>query len=125
MSFWDYFWLFFSIVAFFAYLVALWWIVTDLFRDSSLSGWWKAVWVVFLIIFPVLTALVYLIARGKGMAQRQARDAEAQKAATDAYIRNTASTSPADQIKSAKELLDAGVIDQNEFDQLKARALAS
>ncbi|HWK93200.1 MAG TPA: SHOCT domain-containing protein [Luteimicrobium sp.] len=124
MSFWNYFWLVVEIFFFFAYLVVLFMIITDLFRDHKLSGWWKAVWVICLIIFPLITALVYVIARGNGMTQRQIASQQQAKAATDSYIRNVAGASAADQIATAKQLLDSGAIDQAEFDKLKAAALA-
>ncbi|GAA4847986.1 SHOCT domain-containing protein [Luteimicrobium xylanilyticum] len=124
MSFWNYFWLVVEIFFFFAYLVVLFMIITDLFRDHKLSGWWKAVWVICLIIFPLITALVYVIARGNGMAERQVQAQQQAKAATDGYIRDVAGASPADQIATAKQLLDSGAIDQAEFDKLKAAALA-
>jgi hypothetical protein len=84
----------------------------------------KAVWLIFLILVPVFTALVYLIARGGGMAQRQARDAEQLKAAQDDYIRSVAQTSPTDQVAQAKQLLESGAITQKEYDSLKAKALS-
>jgi len=121
---WDYFWWIVGIFLFFAYIMVLFQIFTDLFRDRELSGGWKAVWIVFLIILPVVTGLVYLIARGRGMSQRQLAAVSDAKAQTDAYIKQTAATSPADQISTAKALLDAGTISQEEFDRLKARALA-
>ena len=78
-----------------------------------------------LIIFPFLSALIYLIARGKGMAERQAGDIQEAQAATDSYIKQVAGRgNPADQIATAKGLLDQGTISQTEFDQLKAAALA-
>lgn len=124
-DFWDFFWLLLWSFFFVAYLILLFQILTDLFRDRHLSGWLKAVWVVFLIIFPFLTALVYLIVRGGGMAERQAAAMRAAKAETDQYIQQTAGhVSPAHQIETAKALLDAGTITQAEFDQLKAKALA-
>lgn len=114
-------WIFFL----FAYLMLLFFILTDLFRDQDLSGWWKAVWVVALIFFPLITALVYLIARGKGMQDRSAQEAEQVRKAQDSYIRSVAAPQdPADQIAKAKQLLDSGAIDQKEFDSLKAKALA-
>ncbi|MGC5166614.1 SHOCT domain-containing protein [Luteimicrobium sp. DT211] len=124
MSFWNYFWLVVEIFFFFAYLVVLFMIISDLFRDHKLSGWWKALWVICLIIFPLITALVYVIARGNGMAQRQVQAQQQAKAVTDGYIRDVAGASPADQIATAKQLLDSGAIDQAEFDKLKAAALA-
>ncbi|MGW9631823.1 PLDc N-terminal domain-containing protein [Agromyces sp. NPDC055520] len=124
-SFWDLIWWFLWAFAFIAYLFALFAIIGDLFRDHKLNGWWKAVWVIFLIFVPFLTALVYLIARGKGMAERSQKEYSQAQAATDAYIRQTAGTSsPSDEIAKAKALLDSGSITQQEFDLLKAKALA-
>ena len=126
-SFWDFFWLLVWTFFFVMYLIILFQIIGDLFRDKDLSGWWKALWIIFLIIFPFLAALIYLVARGKGMAERQAGEMRQAQAATDQYIKSVASQggSPADQIASAKSLLDSGAINQQEFDQLKQKALAS
>jgi hypothetical protein len=124
-SFWDWFWLMVWAFFFVAYLMVLFNIIVDLFRDSELSGWWKAIWIFFLILLPAITALTYLIVRGGGMASRSRAAASDARAATDAYIRQVAtSSSPADQIASAKALLDQGAITQAEFDALKAKALA-
>ncbi|MCK0110680.1 SHOCT domain-containing protein [Ornithinimicrobium sp. F0845] len=124
-SFWDLVLVFFWAFIFIAALVALFAIITDLFRDSELSGWMKAVWMVLLIFLPVLTALVYLIVRGGGMAERSAAAIGESKAATDDYIRSVATASPAQQIAEAKELLDAGTITPDEFNTLKGKALQS
>ena len=124
-SFAQWFWLLIWWFLFFAYLVILFQIIGDLFRDHALSGWWKAVWIIFLIVVPFLTALIYIIARGKGMAERQMQAVQQAKSDTDSYIREVAAgKSPAEHISEAKALLDAGTIDQNEFAQLKAKALA-
>ncbi|ROS23897.1 SHOCT domain-containing protein [Cellulomonas sp. PhB150] len=123
-SFWDWFGLLIYWFLFFAYLVILFQILTDLFRDRTLGGWAKAVWIVFLVIVPFLTALVYVIARGGSMAERQVEAIKSAKADTDSYIREVAGKSPAEHISDAKALLDAGVIDDAEFAQLKAKALA-
>jgi hypothetical protein len=122
-SFWEWFWFAFLIFAFVAYLFAMFTIIVDLFRDKSVSGAMKAVWFIFLIFFPVITALVYLIARGGGMAQRQAADAQAMKEAQDSYIREVAGSSPAEQIAQAKELHNSGAITDEEYEALKAKAL--
>ena len=124
-SFWDFFWFIISFFLLMAYLVVLFQILTDLFRDKELSGWWKAVWVFFLIFFPIVTSLVYLIARGQSMAHRNLAAVQAAQADTEAYIRSVSSAggSPADEIARAKALLDSGAISQAEFDQLKAKAL--
>ena len=101
-------------------------IISDLFRDRELSGLLKAVWIIALLFFPFLTALIYLVARGKGMGERHLAAAQAQRQASDQYIQSVAGKSnPAEQIGSAKQLLDAGTISQQEFDQLKSKALAS
>jgi len=123
-TFWHGLWSLVLIFAFVAYLIILFNILVDLFwRDHKTSGWIKAIWVVFLIVLPYLTALVYLIARGQGMAVRAREAATAAKKETDDYIRQAAGRSPAQEIADAKQLLDAGSITQQEFDALKAKAL--
>ena len=123
-NFWDLVWLIVSTFVFVAYLLVLFHIVVDLFRDTELGGFAKALWVIGLIFVPVLTSLVYLVARGSGMAERQ-RDAQRRaKAQTDSYIREVAGKSPGEQIADAKALLDAGTITADEFARLKAKALA-
>ncbi|MDN5757322.1 MAG: SHOCT domain-containing protein [Tomitella sp.] len=124
MSFWQAIWLVIVCFAFICYLMILWSILTDLFRDHQLSGWLKAVWVVFLFFIPLLTSLVYLIARGDGMTRRsRAAHADAQQRQEE-YIRNIAQPhNPTQQIADAKALLDTGTITQEEFETLKGRAL--
>jgi hypothetical protein len=124
MSFWDVVWFIVISFAFVAYLMVMFSILSDLFRDREESGVMKAVWIVCLIFFPFVTALVYLIVRGRGMAERQMRDATDLKKQQDAYIRDVAATaSPADQIAQARKMLDAGVISQPEYERLKEKAL--
>ncbi len=124
-STWDFLWHFLIIFGWIAYLIVLFQILTDLFwRDHETSGVVKAIWVFFLIVFPWLGALVYLLARGKGMAQRAHAAAVAAQKATDDYIREAAGRSPAQEIADAKALLEAGTISQAEFDGLKAKALS-
>jgi hypothetical protein len=124
MDFWDFFWLLIWSFLFVMFLMVLFQIFGDLFRDPDLSGWAKAAWVIGLIVFPFLVILIYLIARGKGMAERQAIAMRAARQSTDEYIQSVAgSSAPAEQIASAKALLDAGTITQAEFDRLKAKAL--
>ena len=125
MSFWDFFWLLIWSYLFVAYLVVLFHIAADIFRDPELGGFSKALWIIGLIVAPVLVALIYLIARGRGMAERQASAAEKARAETDRYIQYVAATpSSADQIASAKALLNDGTITQTEYERLKANALA-
>ena len=123
-SFLDWFWLLVYWFLFFAYLVILFQILGDLFRDRDLGGFAKAVWIIALVFLPFLTALIYVIARGKGMAERQMQAVQQAKSDTDSYIREVAGKSPAEHIAEAKALLDAGTIDATEFAALKAKALA-
>ena len=121
--FWSVLWFFFL----FIWIMILFQILGDLFRDHSVSGVAKALWVLFLVFLPFLAVFVYLIARGPGMAQRAAAQHQRAQQQFEGYVRDVAASSevtPADQIAKAKELLDAGAIDQSEFDRLKAKALA-
>ena len=125
-DFWDVllwsFWLFIWIAAFMVWFRCIF----DMFGDRTLSGWGKAGWAILLIFVPWFGALIYLIARGRSMTDRQVAAAAQQRAAQDQYIQQVAGspTSAADQIASAKALLDSGTITQAEFDTLKAKALA-
>ena len=116
----------FEFFLFFAWLMCLFWVLSDIFRSSDLGGGAKTFWVIFVIIIPWLGVLVYVIARGKGMQERQLEQARAMQAAQTDYIKSVAGSgsSPTEQIASAKSLLDSGSITQAEFDQLKAKALA-
>ena len=128
-DFWDVllwsFWFFIWIAA-----IMVWFrCVVDMFRDQSLSGWGKAGWAVLLIFLPWLGALIYIIARGRSMTERQMADVAQMQAQQEQYIKQVASsssagTSAAEQIASAKSLLDSGALTQAEFDTLKAKALA-
>lgn len=124
-NFWDIVWLMLGTFFFVAYLMILFQVVTDLFRDPKVGGFAKGVWLLALVFLPMLTALVYVITRGKDMAERQRAAHERVQADAESYIRQVAGgQSPADQIASAKKLLDAGTISQEEFARLKAKALA-
>ena len=115
------------IVVFFmvVYFFILFGVIMDIFRDHELSGWWKAVWLLALLVFPLITLLIYLIARGDGMAHRNIRAQQAAQQQMDAYVKETAaSADPTEQIAKAKKLLDDGTIDQQEFDALKKKALS-
>ena len=122
----DLIWWFLWAFIFITYLFALFAVIGDLFRDHKLNGWLKALWIIFLIFVPFLTLLVYLIARGNGMAKRSAKEATELQSAQDAYIKSVAGSgaSPAEEIAKAKGLLDAGTITQAEYDALKAKALS-
>ena len=121
---WQLIWNVFVIFAFVAYLMILISIFSDLFRDRALNGWYKALWFIFLIVAPYLGGLIYLIARGRSMAERQLEHAQAMQAATTEYIREAAGTGPASDIAAAKKLLDAGTITEAEYEKLKKKALA-
>jgi len=123
-SFLDFLWLIIISFAFVAYLIVLFHIITDLFRDKGQKGWHKAVWIIFLIVFPLITSVVYLIARGSGMAERQAEYIQQVKSDSDKYIREVAGRSPAQEIADAKALLDAGSISADDFEKIKTKALA-
>jgi hypothetical protein len=100
-------------------------ILTDLFRDHELSGWAKAVWVLFLVFIPFLTALIYLIARGEGMRDRTIKAQADAKKHFDEYVRQQAhASSPADELHKLADLKDKGALSQDEFDQAKAKLLA-
>jgi hypothetical protein len=121
--FWSVLWFFFL----FIWIMVLFHVLTDLFRDHSLSGVEKTLWVLSLVFLPFLAVFVYLIVRGKGMGERAAAQQQQAQQQFEGYVRNVAATgeaTPADQIAKAKELLDAGAIDQSEFERLKAQALA-
>jgi hypothetical protein len=125
-SFWDFLlWVFWFYVLF----ACIWIFITiimDLFRDHALNGWGKALWVIFLVVVPFLAALIYLIARGHGMAQRELERRGQAQSEANSYIRSVAGTSsPSSEIESAKKLLDSGAITQAEYDALKAKALAA
>jgi hypothetical protein len=125
MSFWDIVWFIFITWALVAYLMVMFRIIGDIFRDRDMSGWGKAAWCLALVFVPFITALVYIGTRGRAMAERSMDAAAAQRRQQDEYIRDVAgTTSPADQITQARALLDSGAISQPEYDALKSKALA-
>jgi hypothetical protein len=120
--FWSFLW-------FFLWFIWLWLLIivfADIFRSRDLSGWAKALWVIFVIIVPYLGVFVYLIARGHKMQERSVQDAATQEAQFRQYVQNVASTSasPADEIARLAQLRDQGVLTEAEFEQAKAKALA-
>jgi predicted PurR-regulated permease PerM len=123
--FWSMLWFFFL----FIWIMVLFHVLTDLFRDHSMAGVTKTLWVLFLVFLPFLAVFIYLIVRGKGMAERAAARQQQAQDQFEGYVRTVATSgdataTPAEQIAQAKQLLDAGAIDQTEFDRLKAKALA-
>src|SRR3954465_1780342 len=118
----------FEFFLFFAWFMCLFWVLGDGVRSKDLGGGGKTLWVIFVIVIPWLGILVYLIARGHGMQERQMAQVSEAQAAQAAYIKSVAAPSSGDvasQIANAKDLLDSGAITQAEFDQIKAKALAS
>lgn len=116
-----------TVLSIFFIVIWIWILITvliDLFRDHELSGWWKAVWVFFLVFLPVITVLIYLIARGGGMRDRAIAEQKHLQEAQQDYIRSVASSSPVDELHKLDELRARGAISQEEFERLKARVLS-
>lgn len=127
MSFWDIFWFICISYLFILYLMMMFNIIRDVFRDQEMSGLGKAAWLGVMLFFPLVTALIYLIVRGKGMAKRDYQARLQAQEQQDEYIRSvatTTTTSPTAEIAQAKSLLDSGVITQAEFDAIKQKAMA-
>jgi len=117
-----------TMLIFFAWVIWFWLLITvfsDLFRRHDTSGFAKVLWIIFVIILPFLGVFIYLIAEHDGMTDRAMKQASAQQARMDSYVRETAgSGGAAGEIERAKALLDSGAINQSEFDAIKAKALA-
>jgi hypothetical protein len=118
----------FEFFIFFAWIMCVFYVFADIFRSDDMGGGAKTVWCLFVIFVPFLAVLVYLIARGGGMTERTMQQQQRMRDQQAEYVRSVVATSgggsSADQIASAKQLLEAGTITQAEFDQLKAKALA-
>ena len=115
------------VVEIFLFVIWIWilfTIITDLFRDHEMSGWMKAVWILFLVFIPFLTGLIYLIVRGSGMRDRAIKAQTDAKKHFDEYVREQANTSPADELHKINELREKGALSQEEFDQAKSKLLA-
>ena len=121
MTFWDFLWTLFWFYVMISYLMILFTLIGEIFRDETLGGFAKAVWTLFLVFIPFLTALVYVISRGRAMTERETmREQRGKRAAS-----HGATTSPVQDIEKAKQLLDAGAITQAEFESLKSTAIRS
>ena len=120
--FWTMMWFFLWIVWIF-FLIR---IMIDVLRSRDIGGWAKAGWTVFIIVLPFLGALVYLIARGKGMAERDMGAAVAADQEPRSYIQSAAGTSPsvAEEVNKLVTLRDQGVLTDQEFAAQKAKVLA-
>jgi NADH:ubiquinone oxidoreductase subunit 6 (subunit J) len=113
-----------EIFIFVAWIMVLFTVLSDLFRDHDMSGWGKAVWVVVLIFIPFLAVLVYLIARGAGMRERALKEQAENKKHFDEYVKETAGTSKVDELASLADLHDKGKVTDAEYEQMKAKLLA-
>jgi Short C-terminal domain/Phospholipase_D-nuclease N-terminal len=122
---------FLTMLYFFLFIIWIWLLITvfiDIFRSHDISGWVKALWVIFVIVLPFLGVFVYLIARGGKMHERAANDAAQQQKAFDDYVKQTAGSSgdtSADQLSKLADLKSQGVLTDAEFDAQKAKILAS
>jgi hypothetical protein len=115
------------VVEIFLFVVWIWilfTIITDLFRDHEMSGWGKAIWILFLVFIPFLTALVYLIARGSGMRDRTIKAQAEAKKHFDDYVRQQAHTTPAEELHKLNELKEKGALSEDEFQKAKDKLLA-
>lgn len=118
-----------TLLVIFGWVIWFWLLIVifgDLFRRHDIGGWAKAAWTIFVIVLPFAGVLIYMISQNKGMAERQAAQAQASQTQFDQYVRSVASDqSPATQIEKAKSLLDSGSITKDEFEEIKRRAIAA
>ncbi len=124
MEFGQFLWSLLVIFFMIMYFMILFSVVIDLFRNHQMGGFAKALWIIFLIFVPLISLLIYVIVYGKSMAQRQQSAVVEAQQEQDAYIKQVAGTSPAEQIAQAQQLLNSGAISQAEFDKLKTKALS-
>jgi hypothetical protein len=122
----DFLWTMFIFFIWVAWIWVLIRVIIDVFRRRDASGFKKAMWVVFVVLVPFLGVLVYLIANGGEMGERDVQEMQARQAQYDDYVRSVAGTGggAAAEIDKAKQLLDSGAISQAEFDAIKAKALS-
>ena len=116
-----------SMIIFFFWVIWIWIVITvlmDVFRRHDIGGWAKAAWVIFVVVLPWLGVLIYLIVEHDGMRDRSMKQAQAQQREFDEYVRDAAGGGSAAEIAQAKQLLDSGTITQDEFERIKAKALA-
>ena len=121
---------FLSMLYFFCWILwifLLFWIIMDIFRSDDLGGWGKAAWLIFVIFLPLLGVLIYLIARGHSMGERQARDAQARDEQFRAYVKDAAGSgqSQSDELAKLAGLHQQGVLSDQEFEAAKAKVLAA
>ncbi len=122
-SVWNAIWVAFVAFLFITVLMMIFSIVVDIFRDKELSGWAKAAWLFFLVVFTLLALLVYVIVRGKGMAERSVKEQVEAKESFDAYVRDVAGGGAASELEKAASLHAAGRISDDEYAALKSKIL--
>jgi hypothetical protein len=118
--------LFWTMLEFFLFVIWIWILIaifTDIFRSHDMSGWVKALWVIFVIVLPFLGILVYLIARGGKMQEHVVKDAAQQRQAFDTHVREVAGTSVTDDLAKLADLKEKGVLTDAEFQDQKAKLL--
>jgi ABC-type multidrug transport system fused ATPase/permease subunit len=120
--------IFWTMLEFFFFFVWIWLLIgvfADVFRSHDMGGPAKALWVIFVVIFPFLGVLIYLIARGGSMHERAERQAAQQHEALDAFMRHASGAgSGADELAKLADLKSKGVITDAEFDAQKAKILS-
>lgn len=125
LSLGEFLWSLLAIFFMVIYFMMLFYVIVDVFRRHDASGGKKAMWLLFLLIVPLVGLLAYMITNGDGMAARNVQEAQQQQDQFDSYVRTTAGGGSAAEIEKAKALLDSGAITQQDFDTLKAKALAT
>ena len=119
---------FWTILIFFAFVIWLWMlfvVIGDIFRRKDIGGWAKTAWILVLVVLPYFGVFIYLIAEHRGLSERTAASQQQAESQFADYVKGAVGSSPADQIASAKKLLDEGTIDAAEFESIKQKALAA
>src|SRR5215212_3790990 len=109
----DVFWTMILFFAWVAWIFIVIRVLTDVYRRHDLSGWGKAAWTILVILLPFAGVLIYLIAHGRGIAERDTSETQAAQAQFDDYVRsvsNGGGGGAAAEVDKAKQLLDSGAI---------------
>ncbi len=122
-SLWNALWVVFISFLFINFLLLMFAVIADLFRDKELSGGAKAIWIIVLVLLPLIGILIYVIARGSGMAHRSVNEQVAAKESFDSYVRDVAGGGAASELEKASALHGSGQISDDEYAALKARIL--
>ncbi|MAT07050.1 MAG: hypothetical protein CL424_18610 [Acidimicrobiaceae bacterium] len=123
-SIWNALWVVFATFVFISVLMMMFSVIADIFRDDELGGWAKAAWLLALVLFTLITLLVYVIVRGDGMIKRSAKQQVEAKESFDAYVRDVAGGGAASELEKASALHNAGKLDDAEYAALKAKILS-